>query len=499
MTDSSAYFISRFPAAYQEKASVRGPTRPANIIRTMASFCISPSFGVTPIERPTVPKAETVSKRYSTKRWRLCDRRQIPLAAQKRSTEVIRQIEKADAKMIVIVRPRISRGICRFITFTWWLPFIRFQIISSRSVKLVVLIPPPVDPGEAPMNIRIIMTRIVVLARLPMSTVLKPAVRGVIDWKRESSSRVCQGASLQDMIRLEEVKKGGARQDQEARGHQDDLRMKREPLLMSPEPRDHFVLDDETDPPQDDERHHREIDEPVAPVRHQVVREERVAAVVEGRDGVVQGVEEGRGRREIPGEADEQEDRPRGLDDEGEAEDRLGDDEEIAARRVEKGGLDDLPSLEGDPPPHQPEQDDGEGDDPEPPDLEQDQGYDLTGQGEILPDIDDGQTRHADRRRGGEEGVDETQMPPARRKGHPEQERPRSGSAAAKLRMNIRGGVRWRKTAVRMGWNILIGPRSGESGLAISGGTGGAIPAPRLSGPSFRRSGGSSPGGSLRR
>ena len=106
---------------------------------------------------------------------------------------MIRQIEKAEAKMMAMVRPRISRGICRLKTFTWCCPFIRFQIIRSRSVKLVVLIPPPVEPGEAPMNMRIIMTRIVGLVSWPMSTVLNPAVRGVIDWKRESRNCVCQG------------------------------------------------------------------------------------------------------------------------------------------------------------------------------------------------------------------------------------------------------------------------------------------------------------------
>jgi len=73
--------------------------------------------------------------------------------AVSRRTEVIRTTEKPDAKMMAIVRPMISRGTRRLKTFTWDRPFIRFQIISSSSVKLVVLIPPPVEPGEAPMNI----------------------------------------------------------------------------------------------------------------------------------------------------------------------------------------------------------------------------------------------------------------------------------------------------------------------------------------------------------
>ncbi|OIP90054.1 MAG: hypothetical protein AUK26_10315 [Syntrophaceae bacterium CG2_30_58_14] len=74
---------------------------------------------------------------------------------------------------------------------TWYCPCIRFQIIRGSSAKLVVLIPPPVEPGDAPMNMRMIMTRTVGLVSRPMSTVLNPAVRGVIDWKRES--RNCVG------------------------------------------------------------------------------------------------------------------------------------------------------------------------------------------------------------------------------------------------------------------------------------------------------------------
>jgi hypothetical protein len=55
------------PPREREKARVRGPTLPANIIKMRAYFWRSFSLGVTPMDKPTVPKAETVSKRYSTK------------------------------------------------------------------------------------------------------------------------------------------------------------------------------------------------------------------------------------------------------------------------------------------------------------------------------------------------------------------------------------------------------------------------------------------------
>ncbi len=77
-----------------------------------------------------------------------------------------------------------------------------------------------------------------------------------------------------------------------------------------PETRDDLMLDDEADPPEDDEPHDGQVDDPVPPVGHQAVRKEGVAAVVEGRDGVVEGVEEGRGRRKILRKTDEQKERP---------------------------------------------------------------------------------------------------------------------------------------------------------------------------------------------
>ena len=48
------------------------------------------------------------------------------------------------------------------------------------AANVEVLIPPPVEPLEAPINIRKMNIIKVGMARLPISTVLKPAVRVVI-------------------------------------------------------------------------------------------------------------------------------------------------------------------------------------------------------------------------------------------------------------------------------------------------------------------------------
>lgn len=50
--------------------------------------------------------------------------------------------------------------------------------------------PPPVEAGAAPMNMRADSRAQVVSRRPPMSTVLKPAVRGVTPWNRPTRSFV---------------------------------------------------------------------------------------------------------------------------------------------------------------------------------------------------------------------------------------------------------------------------------------------------------------------
>ncbi len=109
---------------------------------------------------------------------------------------MITDTEKAEAKMIEMVRPMISFGMVLRKTFTSSFPFIRFQIIRKRRAALVVFTPPPVDPGEAPINMRMMRIRIVSLAKSPISTVLNPAVRGVTDWKKEARIFVWRGSPL---------------------------------------------------------------------------------------------------------------------------------------------------------------------------------------------------------------------------------------------------------------------------------------------------------------
>ena len=91
-------------------------------------------------------------------------------------------------------------------------------------------------------------------------------------------------------------------------------------------------------------------------------------------------------------------------------------------RGVQKRALHDLPSLEGDPAPHHAEEKGGEGDNAQAADLKEDDRGHLSCECKILPDVDDGKPRHADRRSGREEGIDKGE-PLRRGEGKIEEER----------------------------------------------------------------------------
>lgn len=66
------------------------------------------------------------------------------------------------------------------------LPTIAFTL-DSKVKKVVVLMPPPVDPGEAPIHIRHMTTMSVRWLSNPVSTLLKPAVLDVTERNNDSS------------------------------------------------------------------------------------------------------------------------------------------------------------------------------------------------------------------------------------------------------------------------------------------------------------------------
>jgi len=115
------------------------------------------------------------------------------------------------------------------------------------------------------------------------------------------------------------------------------------------------------------------------------------------------------GNRKILNKTGKQQQGPEGFDDQGKKQNPFENNEKIPPGGVEEGRLDNLPPAKGYAASHETEEQNGKGDDSQPPDLKEQQGNELTGQRQILADIDDGQPRNADRRGGGKKGIDKTE------------------------------------------------------------------------------------------
>ena len=58
---------------------------------------------------------------------------------------------------------------------------------SASTANVVVLIPPAVDPGDAPMNIRIMIKKRPLSVSAARSIVLNPAVLALTDWNEDAA------------------------------------------------------------------------------------------------------------------------------------------------------------------------------------------------------------------------------------------------------------------------------------------------------------------------
>ena len=170
-----------------------------------------------------------------------------------------------------------------------------------------------------------------------------------------------------------------------------------------------------------DQSHDRQIDNEIALIPYQIIRKERKACIVESGYGMVKCFVKAGSHRKIPGKPDEEKEGSKGFRDEGEPEDRLGNDDEIPSGGVKEGRLDNLSSLEGDPPAHQNEKDRGESDDPKASNLYEKHGDHLTQCGKVLRGIHHNKPCHTDGRGRGEEGIDKTEVSCWGRKRKPEE------------------------------------------------------------------------------
>ena len=143
------------------------------IIRMESSLELVLSADVIPVERPTVPNALVISKRAS--------RNETSGSKIRRSQVLVRTSASAKSVITAALRKRFL-GIEYLNAFSE--RFVAAEIIpQKRTNTVVVLIPPPVEPGEAPINIRTIITRSPAGDKLPISVVENPAVRVDTLWK----------------------------------------------------------------------------------------------------------------------------------------------------------------------------------------------------------------------------------------------------------------------------------------------------------------------------
>jgi len=133
------------------------------------------------VERPTVPKAEVDSKSKS---------RKLPLEKESKdnllfsvicNTRLTKQTKINELTKTTIVLSITYSGTLRLNIEVVTNPFILLFIKARRTTNVVTLIPPAVEPGQAPINIRIITKNNVALVSIPVSVVLKPAVLEVTD------------------------------------------------------------------------------------------------------------------------------------------------------------------------------------------------------------------------------------------------------------------------------------------------------------------------------
>ena len=155
-----------------------GPRRPRSIKTAKINFPGIVSDAVIPVDRPTVPSAEIHSKEAS-RNQRGRSAAFPPLSTPRSATSATNAIA-TKTHAVAVARSTARSGMVRFAKLARSCPRKLAPARVSSVMKVLTLNPPPVEPGPAPIAMRSIVRKSVALARLPYSTVLKPAVRHVV-------------------------------------------------------------------------------------------------------------------------------------------------------------------------------------------------------------------------------------------------------------------------------------------------------------------------------
>ena len=157
----------RFFGLASVNAIVRGPTRPINII-IMITALPAPAVksGVSPIDRPTVPKAENTSKTiFKNGAFSVIVNINNANSTNKK---LITMMAKA-LKMVFILIALLNTTVSLF-------PLKKVIVAKIITINVVSLIPLPVDALPAPINIKTMINRRDGVVIWAISSVLNPAV-----------------------------------------------------------------------------------------------------------------------------------------------------------------------------------------------------------------------------------------------------------------------------------------------------------------------------------
>jgi hypothetical protein len=121
-----------------------------NMSKIITIFPASESDGVNPSERPTVPYAETASKMIL----------RTGAFSVMLSTVTATAIVMTENANITSARLRTKNGRRLLKIIILFCPVIIAITLDHKTPMVVVLTPPPVEPGDAPINISIIIIKI---------------------------------------------------------------------------------------------------------------------------------------------------------------------------------------------------------------------------------------------------------------------------------------------------------------------------------------------------
>ena len=158
---------------------VNGPNLPKNIIIVSTALPKTLKYGVMPRLKPTVPNALKDSN--------IKDSRAM-FGSKIVNKKVIDTIQITEIRITAKARLATSLAILLPAKFISSVPFIMPIKDNIMMPNVVVLIPPAVEPGEPPINIKIMVMKRVGIVKPFKSNVLYPAVLGVTEAKNDATT-----------------------------------------------------------------------------------------------------------------------------------------------------------------------------------------------------------------------------------------------------------------------------------------------------------------------